>query len=571
MRVLEPRCPKALEIADCRAQNDGGRAERKEEQVMMRIAKLLIAIVLACAGGSAVDKYVKEAGEFAKADKPDKAVEVMERAVKEQPRSAKAHAYLGLYYGMSAGRTRDFSEAGKFVQSAFAHLDQAVAIDSLDLDARYFRGLLSVQVPDFFFKLDPGVRDLEFVLARAEKTGKPLEPERLVSVWSLLGAGYQKQQKMDKAAQAWQKVVGLASDTAAVAQAKAKLAAIGVSGGGAAPAESADLPEDPAALRELGRSRLATNDTAGAVEPLRKAVGLDSTNLEGLKLLARTLQHVVSTGYDERIALNTDLRTRFAFEYYRVLDRAVALTPRDMELRFARAAAGVYSPFFVGKLDEAIKDLEAMVAESMSVEDRAGALYLLGLAYRHKGTSYWTNVATKFAKTEAAKQVLDAMRPPLAEFDPAKVEKPAVVVSFVLGFQDELAPQTAVWVEDDNGGYVGTLYVSGFSGHAKQTQVDLPFWAHSSEFRGCDAVTGASIDLGQHIYTWDLKDFDGKPVRPGTYVIKVESSWWPSMKAEVASAQLAVGGRETRARAEPKPLIPFLDVHFLTRSSGDTK
>jgi tetratricopeptide (TPR) repeat protein len=487
--------------------------------------------------------------------------------VKEQPRSAKAHAYLGLYLGMSAGRTHDFSEAGKFVQSAFAQLDQAVAIDSLDADARYFRGLLSVQVPDFFFKLDPGVRDLEFVLARAEKTRKPLDHERLVSVWSLLGTGYQKQEKMDKAAQAWEKVSELATDTAVVAQAKARLAAIGAAGSGAAPAESANLPDDPAVLRELGRSRLAANDTAGAVEPLRKAVRLDSTNLEGLKLLAFALQHVVSNGYDERIALNTDLRTRLAFEYYRVLDRAVALAPRDMELRFARAAAGVYAPFFVGKLDEAIKDLEAMVAESMSVEDRAGALYLLGLAYRHKGMSYWTNIATKFAKTEAAKQAIVAMRPPLAEFDPAGVAKPAAVVSFVLGFQDELAPQTAVWVEDDKGGHVRTLYVSGFSGHAKQTQVDLPFWAHSSEFRGCDAVTGASIDLGQHIYTWDLKDLDGKPVRPGTYVIKVEASWWPSMKAEVASVRLAVGSRETRARAEPRDLIPLLDAHFLPRNS----
>ncbi|MCX6844108.1 MAG: DUF2271 domain-containing protein [candidate division WOR-3 bacterium] len=534
---------------------------------MKRIAKLLVAVVLACAGSGAVDKYVKEAGEFAKADKPDKAVEVMERAVKEQPRSARAHAYLGLYYGMSAGRTHDFSEAGKFVQAAFAQLDQAAAIDSLDVDARYFRGLLSVQVPDFFFKLDPGVRDLEFVLARSEKTRRPLDPDRLVSVWSLLGAGYQKQQKMDKAARAWQKVSELANDTSVVAQAKARLAAIGAAGNGAVPAESVNLPDDPAALWELGRRRLASGDSAGAVEPLRKAAVLDSTNLDGLKLLALALQRVLASGYDERIALNTDLRTRLAFEYYRVLDRSVGLAPKDLDLRLRRGAAGVYAPFFVGKLDEAIKDLEVVAAASANDETKAEALYLLGLAYRHKGTSYWTNVATKFAKTEAAKEVLDAMRPPLAELDPAKVERPAVVVSFVLGFQDELAPQTAVWVEDDRGGYVRTLYVSGFSGHAKQTQVDLPIWAHSSEFRGCDAVTGASVDVGQHVYTWDLKDLDGRPVRPGTYVINVESSWWPSMKAEVASVRLAVGSQERRVRADPKALIPFLDAHFLPRSS----
>ncbi len=534
---------------------------------MIRIAKLLVAVVLACAGSGAVDKYVKEAGEFAQSDKPDKAVEVMERAVKEQPGSAKAHAYLGLYLGMSAGRTHDFSEAGKLVQVAFAQLDQAAAIDSLDVDTRYFRGLLSVQVPDFFFKLDPGVRDLEFVLAQSEKTRKPPAQERLVSIWSLLGTGYQKQQRMDKAAQAWRRVSELATDTAVVTQAKTRLAAIGAAGSGAAPAESSSLPDDPAALWELGRRRLDSGDSAGAVEPLRKAARLDSTNLNGLKLFAQALERVLESGYDERIALNTDLRTRLAFEYYHVLDRAVGLAPKDMDLRLWRGAAGAYLPFFVGKLDEAIKDLETVAEASRSDETKAEALYLLGLAYRHKGTSYWTNVATKFAKTEAAKQTLEAMRPPLAEFDPAKVEKPTVMVSFVLGFQDELAPQTAVWVEDDKDVYVRTLYVSGFSGHAKQTQVDLPFWARSSGFRGCDAVTGASIDLGQHIYTWDLKDLDGRPVRPGTYVIKVESSWWPSMKAEVASVRLVVGGREARAQAEPKDLIPLLDVHFLPRNS----
>ena len=527
---------------------------------MRLVPGLVLVLLLACAGNDVVDKYIEDAGKFAQANEPAKAVEVMERAVKERPKSAKAHAYLGLYLGMSAGRTHDFSEAGKLVQSSFAHLDQAVALDSLDIDVRYFRGLLSVQVPDFFGKLDPGVRDLEFVLGRSEKTRKPLDRERLVSTWSLLGTGYQKLQKMDQAVQAWQKVAELATDTAVVAQARAHLAAIGGQDTTTAPEV---LPDDPAALWALGRSRLESGDSAGAIEPLRKAARLDSTNLEGLKSLASALQYVLQSGYDERIALNTDLRTRLAFEYYRVLDRAVALAPRDMRIRLQRGAAGVYTPFFVGKLDEAIKDLEAVASADSDEETKAEALFLLGLAYRHKGTSYWTDVVTKHNRTKAAEEVLDAMRPTLTEFEPAKVEKPAVAVSFVLGFQDELAPQTAVWVEDDQGNYVGTLYVSGFSGHARGTQVDLPIWARSSEFRGCDAVTAASVDLGQHVYTWDLKDCDGRTVRPGTYVIKVESSWWPSMQAEIASVRLSIGKGETSARAEPKRLIPLLEARFL--------
>jgi tetratricopeptide (TPR) repeat protein len=526
---------------------------------------LAAVMILACARSGAIEKYVEEAAKLAQSGDPAKAVEVMDKAAKQYPRSARAHAYLGLYLGMKAGRASDFAEAGQLVQAAFEHLDRAVALDSLDPDARFSRGLLSVQVPDFFGRLEPGVRDLEFLLRRSEATRRPLAEDRLVTVWSMLGAGYQKLGRMEKAKEAWQKVAELARDETVAAQAKARLSAIGAQDTGAAQQEATDLPDDPAVLRELGRRYLDSGDFARAAEPLRKAAKFDSTNLEGLKMLARTLEHVARSGYDERIALNTDLRTRLAFEYYRVLDRAVRLAPKDMELRLWRGAAGAYTPFFVGKLDDAVKDLETVAASNVSDENKAQALYLLGLAFRHKGTSYWTTVASKFAKTEAARQVLEAMRPPLAQFDPAKLEKPATVVSFVLGFQDELAPQTAVWVEDEKGGFLKTLYVSGFSGHAKAAQVDLPHWAKTSAFRGCDAVTGASIDLGQHVYAWDLRDCDGKRVKPGSYVIKVEAMWWPSMKYEMASVRLAVGGDERRVQAPAGELIPSLEAEYLPR------
>jgi len=135
----------------------------------------------------------------------------------------------------------------------------------------------------------------------------------------------------------------------------------------------------------------------------------------------------------------------------------------------------------------------------------------------------------------------------------------------VLGFQDELEPQTAVWVEDNRGKFVKTLYVSGFSGHAKAVQVDLPHWALASEYRGCDAVTGASIDIGQHLYTWDMKDVEGKPVQLDSCVINVETAWWPSMKAEIASVRLALRKDGAVARATPAGLIPYIEAQYLPR------
>ncbi len=101
--------------------------------------------------------------------------------------------------------------------------------------------------------------------------------------------------------------------------------------------------------------------------------------------------------------------------------------------------------------------------------------------------------------------------------------------------------------------------------NAKAVQVDLPHWALSSEYRGCDAVTGASIDLGRHLYTWDMKDLEGRPVELDSCVIKVEAAWWPSMKAEIASVRLALRKDGAVARATPAGLIPFIEAQFLPR------
>lgn len=523
---------------------------------------LVAVLMLACARTAAVDKDVEQAVKLQKAGELTKAVAVLEKAAKEHPGRAKVQAYLGLYLGMKAGQTHNFMEAGELVRSAFAHLDQAVALDSLNPDARFFRGVLSVQVPDFFGKLETGVRDLEFVLKHPGKNTKPDIDARLVTVWSLLGTGYQKQNQLDKARHAWQKVAELAQDTAMVAQAKARLSDLGAQD---TARPRPELPDDPATLRELARLSLDSADYTRAAEALRKLTKLDSTDLDAFKLLAQAIEHLMRNGYDERIALNTDLRTQLAFEYWRVLDRMVRLAPRDMQLRLRRGAAGVYTPFFVGRLDDGIRDLDAVVASNVDDSTRAEALYLLGVGYRRKGTSYWTEVATKYAKSEAARQALEAMRPPLAQFDPARYEKPVVAVSFVLGFQDELEPQTAVWVEDNRGNFVRTLYVSGFSGHARAVQVDLPHWALSSEYRGCDAVTGASIDLGQHLYTWNMKDAEGRRVELDSCVINVEAAWWPSMKAEIASVRLALRKDGATARATPPGLIPYIEAQYLPR------
>jgi hypothetical protein len=155
------------------------------------------------------------------------------------------------------------------------------------------------------------------------------------------------------------------------------------------------------------------------------------------------------------------------------------------------------------------------------------------------------------------------MRPHVEHFDRSKYAGPIVVVDFLLGFRDELPPQTAVWIEDAQGNFLKTVYVSGFSGNAKGVQVVLPEYAKISKFGDADAVTGASIDVGHYIYVWDLRDASGKTVRPGTYTVKVEVSYWPSMKYQLVAAAIAVAAGENRKVVQEGDYIPYLEVSYL--------
>ena len=77
-----------------------------------------------------------------------------------------------------------------------------------------------------------------------------------------------------------------------------------------------------------------------------------------------------------------------------------------------------------------------------------------------------------------------------------------------------------------------------------------------------DAVTRASINLGHHIYVWDLNDASGNRVKPGEYIIKVEVAYWPSMEYQLVSAALKLGKNQERAVTEEGNLIPYLEVKY---------
>ncbi|MBM3235914.1 DUF2271 domain-containing protein [Candidatus Poribacteria bacterium] len=538
-----------------------------------------LAIILSASIGHSqtIDEYIKKAEDYQKSGNIQQAVGIMEEAIKAYPENSTAHSYLGLYLGMQAGETQNYMEAGRLIGLSYQMLDKAVSLDPQNPIALFQRGLMGVNIPEFLGKLEGGIKDLEAVIKIYEQSPDKVSGDIIVSAYDLLARGYLKSKEEEKAKLAWEKVIELAPGTSIAENAKKSIEKLSevkepelTEKKAPDPAAIIELkqkveqePDNPALLLELGKAYLDAQNFEEAEKALKKTIQLEPSNLEAHKLLVSALGGMAEKGYDERIHEDTDFRAKIAFEAVETLDKAVALAPEDIEIRLSRGTIGVQMPFFVGKLDQAIDDLNWVMQQSdASDSTKAEALYWLGAAYQKKAMSYWIKVVSDYSYSEASQHVFESMRPALKHFDLSKYQTPILVIDFILGFRDELPPQIAVWIENKEGKFVKTVYVSGFSGYAKEKQVNLPEWAESSKFADTDGVTGASIDIGHHIYVWDLKDNSGAKVNPGEYIVKVEVTYWPSMQSQLVSATIKVGEKEEQVVVEEGNLIPYLEVKY---------
>lgn len=523
-----------------------------------------------------LDEYIKKAGDFQKSYELDKAVNIMSEAVKKYPKKADAYSYLGLYIGMQAGVTKDFMEAGKKINKSFEMLDKAVLLDPKNPTPRFHRGLMGVNIPEFLGKLDSGINDLEILIKITKESPEKVSKDILISTYNFLAKGYQKKKEKRRAMLAWKKVIELAPGSDLAKKAEENIKKISkVKIDKKVEKRKTDSPEivrlkkqvknkpnSSALLIKLCKAYMDKKDFEEARKILKKSIEIDSKNIEVYKLLIFVIKELAAKGYDERIYEDTNLRTNLAFELMRFIDKACAIAPDDVEIRFLRGITGVEMPFFVNKLEQAIKDLTWISKRDVLESYKAKALFWLGKAYQKKAMSYWIKVVTKYPKSEASKYVFSGLRPKIEHLDISKYEMPVITIDFLLGFRDELAPQTVVWIENKEGKFVKTIYVSGFSGYSKEQQINLPKWSKSSSFVDVDGITSASIDLGHHIYVWDLKDISGKSVNPGEYVIKIEVSYWPSMEYQLVSAAINIGKDEDRVVIEQGDLIPYLEVKY---------
>ncbi len=111
-----------------------------------------------------------------------------------------------------------------------------------------------------------------------------------------------------------------------------------------------------------------------------------------------------------------------------------------------------------------------------------------------------------------------------------------VTVSYTLSRKQGWASnQIAVWIEDDKGNFVKTLFATNYMAKRKGFKARpmmCPEWVKAADLHNLpqaqiDAVSGPTQKPGNISLEWDCTDAKGNPVAPGVYVYKIEGSiYW---------------------------------------------
>lgn len=536
---------------------------------------LLMGSVLIASAGLTQEKAVsfEEALHLFESGQTQVAAETFRALAETDSQNPDVLAYAGIAVGSLAGQAQqDYMAAGRLAMESLGYLDRAVNLDARHVKARLYRGLMGVNVPAFMGRLDQGITDLLTVLGLHKTDPDKVPDEDLITAHRLLIRGYEKKQNPDEAMAVIKRLMQLYPDHPALNDLKDRLAQYKAEGHEAETAElnaqiesfhkeEGNVDEDMRKAQAL----IEQGEKEKALAILKEAAESAPGHEALYPLILQLLSDIVETGYDASIREDTDTRSKQAFDIMNWSEKAVLAFPDNPRFRLIRGAMGVNMPFFVGKLDQGIEDLRQVVTSDVPDSLKAEALYLLGLGHTRKAMFYWNEVATRFDHESAYRDVLAAMHPDVEKADEENLNKPVLLVDFISAYRDQLAPQTAVWIENEQGEHIKTLYVSGFSGHAKDVQVVLPQWANHTGFKGVDGVTGASIAAGEHVMTWDLTDLEGRRVPEGIYTVFVEVSHWPSMKYQVVSSAIKIGGKRTSAVKKEGDFLPFLELTYLPK------
>jgi len=144
----------------------------------------------------------------------------------------------------------------------------------------------------------------------------------------------------------------------------------------------------------------------------------------------------------------------------------------------------------------------------------------------------------------------------------AKVKKNTVVKSpVVVSFDLRKIPtrgsnQVAIWVEDESGKFIRTLFATKFTAKGGYTYrpASLKTWVTKSEWKNAskdeiDALSSATPAAGAQIITWDCKDSKGLEVSKGTYTICMEGNL-RNGKMMYAKALISIGKKDQKVVAD---------------------
>ena len=162
------------------------------------------------------------------------------------------------------------------------------------------------------------------------------------------------------------------------------------------------------------------------------------------------------------------------------------------------------------------------------------------------------------AAPEAASQMEESPAPQHGQPAPAQPAPGEIEVSFA--YVKRSGPgsnQFAVWIEDEAGSHIKTLYSTRFTadGGWKIREMSLPLWVErfaiaSRTQEDIDMVSSATPGPGTLSYRWDLTDEYGAAVPGGQYRVMVEGSTLMENRV-LYSCDITLG--ETVAIASPQP------------------
>jgi hypothetical protein len=126
-------------------------------------------------------------------------------------------------------------------------------------------------------------------------------------------------------------------------------------------------------------------------------------------------------------------------------------------------------------------------------------------------------------------------------------------VEFSFSFARQLNHSTnqfAIWIEDMDGNYINTLYVTRWTaqGNYRRQEKTIPIWVARAEpdslsAAEIDAMSGATPRTGQYFAYWDFTDSQGQPVTDSQYRYVIEGTLYRYDDVRY-SGVIAVGSEE---------------------------